>query len=355
MRAQNGAQESFEHIQSKRHDEPKMDLKQLLNELQSRLTDHEQALQELTESANSVSPDYIRGYEDAMRTVQRVAQDLIRDWVLTGVYAHPPHPHPRSRTYRSEPIDWQIEDTSGSTLRGLIADKLNQPDSRKPNAVIFDLDGTLFDVGHRTLGILRKWLAQPESRHFPKQLVKRVEGITFNHIGYSLSHAFENAGLDMRNPEVMEILLAAERYWRRKFFDGETLVEFDQVYTGAVEFVWFCKRMGAKIVYLTGRSQKVMANGTMRQLEKYGFPVEGAELLLKVNTVTDDAVFKEEAFRAVNHNHRVVANFENEYVNIRGMVQSEPAAVHVIVDSQHSGRPTLPISEKVYRIQSFAD
>ncbi|MFZ9519481.1 MAG: HAD family hydrolase [Silvanigrellaceae bacterium] len=332
-----------------------MDFKQFLIDLQDRLKEHEQALEDLSSSSNGVGPEYIRGYEDAMRSVHRVALDMIRDWTSTGIYAHPPHPHPRSRTYRSEPADWWIQDTSGATLRGLIADKLNQPISSKPNAVIFDLDGTLFDVGHRTLGILRKWLTQPESRHFPKQLVKRVEGINFNHIGYSLSHAFENAGMDMRNPEVMEILLAAERFWRRKFFDGETLVEFDQVYTGAVEFVWFCKKMGAKIVYLTGRSQKVMASGTMRQLEKYGFPVEEAELLLKVNTVTDDAVFKEEAFRAVSNNHRVVANFENEYVNIRGMVQCDPSAVHVIVDSQHSGRPTLPISEKVYRIQSFAD
>jgi len=332
-----------------------MDINQFIVDLQERLTEHTNALEELSTTGQAVNPEYLRGYEDAIRIVQRVAQDLVRDWTSTGIYAHPPHPHPRSRTYRSEPMDWWIEDTNSTTLRALIAEKVNQLPEGQQGAIIFDLDGTLFDVGHRTLGILKKWLALPESQHFPRSLIKRVEGINFNHIGYSLAHAFENAGLNMRSPDVMEVLLAAERFWRRKFFDGETLIEFDQVYSGAVEFVWFCKKLGLKIVYLTGRSQKVMSTGTHRQLEKFGFPLENSDLLLKLNTVTDDAVFKEEAFRAMTHQHTVIGNFENEYVNIRGMVECNPKAIHVVVDSQHSGRPVVPLTEKVYRIQSFAD
>jgi hypothetical protein len=332
-----------------------MDAKQFLVELNDRLSEHHQTLNDLNSKTGKANPDYLQGFNDAIQVVQRLTQDLAKEWSSSGVYAHPPHPHPRSRTYRSEPQDWWIEDTLSSSLRGFIADKVNKLPSGRTGAIIFDLDGTLFDVGHRTLGILKKWLSLPESQHFAKPLVKRVESINFNHIGYSLSHAFENAGLDMRNPDVMEILLASERYWRRKFFDGESLLEFDQVYSGAVEFVWFCKKLGLKIVYLTGRSHKVMANGTRRQLEKYGFPLDDAELILKLNTVTDDAVFKEEAFRSVYSQHTVVGNFENEYVNIRGMVEIEPQAVHVVVDSQHSGRPVPALSEKVYRIQSFVD
>ncbi|NBX16572.1 MAG: HAD family hydrolase [Proteobacteria bacterium] len=332
-----------------------MDIKQFLAELNDRLSEHYQAIHELDSQPGKTSSEYVKGFGDAFQILRRLTQDLAHEWSAEGIYAHPPHPHPRSRTYRSEPPDWLIEDTQSSSLKSFIAAKANDLPAGSTGAVIFDLDGTLFDVGHRTLGILKKWLSLPESRHYAKSLVKRVEGINFNHIGYSLAHAFENAGLDLRNPDVMEILLASERYWRRKFFDGETLLEFDQVYSGAVEFVWFCRKLGLKIVYLTGRSQKVMANGTRRQLEKYGFPVEDAELVLKLNTVTDDAVFKEEAFRAVSLQHAVVGNFENEYVNIRGMVQANPHAVHVIVDSQHSGRPVRPMSEKVYRIQSFTD
>lgn len=332
-----------------------MDINQFISLLQDRIAEHVQARDEVAANAKHLNSDYLSGFSDAINIITNITQDLARDWTTSGVYAHPPHPHPRSRTYRSEPSDWWIEDTLSSSLRGFIADKVNRIPTGRTGAIIFDLDGTLFDVGHRTLGILKKWLALPESHHFPKSIIKRVEGIGFNHIGYSLSHAFENAGLDMRSPDIMEVLLAAERFWRRKFFDGETLVEHDQVYTGAVEFVWFCKKLGLQIVYLTGRSQKMMAAGTMRQLEKFGFPLAGTELMLKLNTVTDDAVFKEEAFRSVSHKHVVVGNFENEYVNIRGMVQCEPSAVHVVVDSQHSGRPVLPLSHKVYRIQSFAD
>ncbi|NBO39194.1 hypothetical protein EBU99_11495 [bacterium] len=335
-----------------------MDLKQFLLNLEDTLAEHSQALLDMSGGENARAKEYVQGFQDALRLVHSRAQDLLHEWTAAGVYAHPPHPHPRSRTYRSEPQDWWLEDINSSTLKSYIAAKaneLNDSGNGRKNAIIFDLDGTLFDVGHRTLGILKKWLSLPESQHFPKSLVKRVDGITFNHIGYSLAHAFENAGMDMRNPDVMELLLATERFWRKKFFDGESLVEYDCVYSGAAEFVWFCKKLGLKIVYLTGRSQKVMSQGTLRQLEKFGFPLEDVEMLLKVNTVTDDAVFKEEAFRAVCSSHNVVGNFENEYVNIRGMVQCEPRALHVIVDSQHSGRPVSPLSEKVYRIQSFAD
>lgn len=333
-----------------------MDNKNLLINLDDLFVSQAKVLNELQSGDGSRSADYIRGFEDAIDVVKTISLHLAREWASTAIYEHPPHPHPRSRIYRSEPTDWCIEDTTPSTLKSFIASRANEfahLNNGKSSAIIFDLDGTLFDVGHRTLGILKRWLTLSESQHFPKSLVKRVEGIGFNHIGYSLAHAFENAGLDLRNPDVMEVLVTIEHYWRKKFFDGESLVEFDAVYTGAADFVWFCKKIGLKIVYLTGRSQKVMYQGTRKQLEKFGFPIEDAELILKINTVTDDAVFKEEAFRQVASVHNVVGNFENEYVNIRGMVQCDPRAVHVVVDSQHSGRPVSALPDKVFRIQSF--
>lgn len=332
----------------------------LFNDLKDLLDEHRSAIEQVAESDGGRTSDYKAGFSDAVALVKRISQDLERNWSLTSVYEHPPHPHPRSRTYRSEPAEWWIEDTSASSLRTFVAQRANsqsdsQSGSGKQAAIVFDLDGTLFDVGHRTLGIVKLWLSLNESKHFPESLIKKVGSIGFNHIGYSLAHAFENAGLDLRNPDLMELLLTIERFWRKKFFDGETLVEFDAVYSGAVDFVWFCQRMGLKIVYLTGRSHKVMFDGTMKQLNKFGFPVEGVETILKLNTLTDDAVYKEEAFRTICSKYNVIGNFENEYVNIRGMVQSQPDALHVVVDSQHSGRPTQPLAERVYRIQSFAD
>jgi phosphoglycolate phosphatase-like HAD superfamily hydrolase len=332
----------------------------IFNDIKNLLDEHLTAIEQLSENEGGRSQDYKAGFCDAVALVKRLSHDLERSWSLTSVYEHPPHPHPRSRTYRSEPADWWIEDTDASALRGFIAQRMSHIESgeskttRQP-AIVFDLDGTLFDVGHRTLGIVKQWLALTEAKRFPEALTRKVGSIGFNHIGYSLSHAFENAGLDLRNPDIMEILLTIERFWRKKFFDGETLVEHDAVYSGAVDFVWFCQRMGIKIVYLTGRSHKVMFDGTIKQLAKFGFPVEGAETILKLNTLTDDSVYKEEAFRTICSKYNVIGNFENEYVNIRGMVQSNPQAMHIIVDSQHSGRPTQPLSERVYRIQSFAD
>lgn len=332
----------------------------IFSDIKNTLEEHLTAIEQLSESEGGRSKDYKNGFADAVALIKRLSVDLERTWSLTSVYEHPPHPHPRSRTYRSEPHDWWIEDTNAATLRGFIAQRITELESSSSRAnqqpaIVFDLDGTLFDVGHRTLGIVKQWLSLAEAKRFPDSLTRKVAGIGFNHIGYSLSHAFENAGLDLRNPDIMEILLTIERFWRKRFFDGETLVEHDAVYSGAVDFVWFCQRLGIKVVYLTGRSHKVMYEGTIRQLNKFGFPLEGAETFLKLNTLTDDAIYKEEAFRTICEKYNVIGNFENEYVNIRGMVQSHPSAMHIVVDSQHSGRPTQPLAERVYRIQSFAD
>ena len=110
-------------------------------------------------------------------------------------------PHPRSRTYRAEPTDWAIEDTQAKSVLALVQENIARAKKAQTQpAVVFDLDGTLFDVSHRTLGILREWTtSQADTRRYPRALLRRVESIALCHMGYSLSHAFENAGLDLRD------------------------------------------------------------------------------------------------------------------------------------------------------------
>jgi hypothetical protein len=139
----------------------------IFNDIKNLLDEHLTAIEQLSENEGGRSQDYKAGFCDAVALVKRLSHDLERSWSLTSVYEHPPHPHPRSRTYRSEPADWWIEDTDASALRGFIAQRMNHIESgeskttRQP-AIVFDLDGTLFDVGHRTLGIVKQWLALTE-------------------------------------------------------------------------------------------------------------------------------------------------------------------------------------------------
>jgi hypothetical protein len=260
-------------------------------------------------------------------------------------------PHPRTRSYRSEPESWNIEE---STAERILASCLSRIEKATQPAVVFDLDGTLFDVSNRTLGILKEWLLSNDARKFPRTLVRHLEDMSYCHMGYSMAHAFENAGLDLRNQDVSELLDATERHWRKRFFDGKTLVDLDDVLPGAREFVQIIQDAGAHICYLTGRDHRGMHAGTVKQLEKHGFPLQNITLLLKNNHEQEDHEYKKEAFAGVAKKWQVIANFENEYINIWHMAQTCPTALHVVVDTQHSGRPVPRLDLPIARLTDFA-
>ena len=274
-------------------------------------------------------------------------ENFFKEQVLGGL----PHPHPRSRVYRSEPNSWMIEDMPSEKLSALILEKAQK--EQRP-ACVFDLDGTLFDVGYRTLGIIQEWLQSDFSRQFNETLLKKIENISYLHIGYSLSHVFENAGFDLRNQEVVRVFGALEKAWKKKFFDGKTLLKYDTLIENSNDFIKKLHSMGVEIFYLTGRNSHLMREGTLKQLQKYDFPIkEEKNILLKTNPFLEDALFKAQAIKIISKEYNIVGNFENEYLNLASMSLEVPEAIHVIVDSQHSGRPTPHLPLPVCRISHF--
>lgn len=274
---------------------------------------------------------------------------LIDDLVLVQSHFH--NPHPRSRTYRSAPLAWKINDVNASNLKKSIQNSIAQ--STQKSAMVFDLDGTLFDVSHRTLGILQNWLSSRESQNFHARVLRQIKLIDLSHIGYSLSHAFENAGLNLRDADVLDAFNSAESYWRNTFFDGKSLNQFDKPFAGAADFVNSFHKSGVQIVYLSGRHDKVMRPGTKAQLEQGGFPLIGCEIVLKTDHAQEDNEFKGEAFKAICSKFNVVANFENEYINIAAMLQWNQNCSQVIFDSQHSGRNCPDIPTDISRLENW--
>ena len=265
------------------------------------------------------------------------------------------HPHPRSRIYRSEPVDWVISDVPALHLRQLLLQKMNATldDPVKPAAIVFDLDGTLFDVGYRTLFIVHDFIQTFGPQVDNENVISKLRSMEYGHLGYSLAHAMENLGLDMRSSEVNRVFEELEIFWRKKFFDGITFVKHDRCMEGAVEFVnVFCEK-GVKIFYLTGRFKKIMEPGTWQQLSQFGFPTQNSTLVTKPNAREDDLEFKRRSFQEIAQSHRVIGNFENEYCNLGAMVPHAPDALHVVVDSQHSGRPVEKLVIPIFRIAHF--
>ncbi|MBX9704036.1 MAG: HAD family acid phosphatase [Silvanigrellaceae bacterium] len=280
------------------------------------------------------------------------AKHLFLDFFHTITIPGLPHPHPRSRIYRSEPMSWKIKDISSQKLYEFILKELKKRNGKNP-ICIFDLDGTLFDVGYRTLGIIQDWLISDEAKRFNQNLILKISKINYNHIGYGLVHAFENAGFNLRDEETMDIYLSIEKLWRKKFFDGESLIRFDSLIPGASEFVNACLNEKIKIVYLTGRAEKHMQIGTKSQLSKFSFPLDNCEIYMMLDTFMDDHLYKSQVIRDLMQEHTIIANFENEYINLAHMALEAPEALHVIVDSQHSGRQVPQLDIPIYRIKSF--
>lgn len=285
--------------------------------------------------------------ERACTSIKEAIDKFFSEQVSIGL----PHPHPRSRIYRSEPKTWDIRDTSSDELANLIIKKAKK--TKKKPICVFDLDGTLFDVGYRTIGIIKEWLESDAAMHFDKSILQKIRKINYDHIGYSLSHLFENSGFDLRNQQIMAVFSSIERVWKKKFFDGISLVKYDQTIENSCEFVKYLKNNGLEIFYLTGRYWHSMRHGTIEQLKKFDFPLLEENLILKLNPFEDDQLFKAEQIRILGKEFDICGNFENEYLNLAYMALEAKNAINVIVDSQHSGRPTPLLEIPIYRISQF--
>ncbi|MES2614366.1 MAG: HAD family acid phosphatase, partial [Bdellovibrionota bacterium] len=153
--------------------------------------------------------------------------------------------------------------------------------------------------------------------------------------------------------EVMNLFSSIERSWKKKFFDGKSLLTYDTLIKNSDAFLNKIYEHDIHIFYLTGRHFNLMRKGTIEQLMKYSFPFKEENLILKKSSFIDDQIFKSEAIKTISDNFEIIGNFENEYLNIAYMSLEAPNAVHVIVDSQHSGRATPELNTPVYRIMGF--
>ena len=195
--------------------------------------------------------------ERACDSIKQAMENYFSEQVIAGL----PHPHPRSRIYRSEPKSWNIKESNSNEIFNLILEKSKV--SKKEPACIFDLDGTLFDVGYRTIGIIKEWLNSDTASHFDKSLIQKISKINYNHVGYSLSHLFENSGFDLRNEVIASIFSSIEKMWKKKFFDGTSLVKYDKKMKNAMQFVCLLHKNNIQIFYLTGRYEHSMYKGTI--------------------------------------------------------------------------------------------
>lgn len=222
--------------------------------------------------------------------------------------------------------------------------------SPKP-LVLLDLDSTLYEVAPRTHQILKEW-----SQHHPKEdfseIQQAIHTLEKHQIGFSIQDTLEALGI-AQNQHFQEALESARDFWAARFFRNSYLT-YDHAYPGAAEFVQNLHRLGAEIVYLTGRDEPGMGEGTRANLLRDGFPweVSRTRLLMKPNSGMKDLDYKLDAARSLLHQGDLITSFENEPPNLAALWEIFPEAMHVFVDTVCSTHPAPP-RQGLYRIQSF--
>lgn len=219
--------------------------------------------------------------------------------------------------------------------------------------VLLDLDSTLYEVGPRTHQILKEWTRTESARRFPRICAALLSAEPW-HVGYSVRDTLTAVGVAMDSAEAESAQAEIKEFWAARFFQSEYL-RYDHAYPGAAAFTRKLHELGAEIVYLTGRDEPGMGDGTRANLLRDGFPweVERTHLLLKRAAHLPDLDHKKDAAHYIRDHGTLVASFENEPPNIVALYEIFPDAMHVFVDTVCSDHPALACAG-LYRIQGFS-
>ena len=212
--------------------------------------------------------------------------------------------------------------------------------------VVFDLDGTLYDNTHRTLRILLEFAHTHASRY--RSLYDTLRGTSTRQLAYRVGDTL--GGLGFHDPELQA---AVTEFWKARFFTDDYCL-YDLPLAGGVELAQLVHARGGVPCYLTGRDAPNMLLGTLRTLQRDGFPVGRADtrLILKPQFEMNDDLFKEGVIHHLRKTGRVVGSFDNEPGLCNLFKSSFPEAVVGWLDTSHApGAPAL--RDDVLRLEDF--
>ncbi len=219
--------------------------------------------------------------------------------------------------------------------------------------VLLDLDSTLYEVGPRTYRILLEWLDSPQSHEF-QDVREALSKLQQSQVGYSVRDTLKAVGYESSGPRYEEVLEAIKNFWADRFFTSQYLA-YDRPYPGAADFARRLYELGVEIVYLTGRDEPNMGDGTRANLLRDGFPWElpRTHLLLKPDAKQPDLDHKLDAAHYIRKHGTLVASFENEPPNVVALAKLFPEAMHVFVDTVCSDHPA-GAHQGLFKISRFA-
>ncbi len=226
--------------------------------------------------------------------------------------------------------------------------------SEKP-VVIFDLDGTVFNVNHRHIAIFESFVNQTEMKKTFPEFCKKILALGLNDFHYSIEDTLNSIGIDKYSEHSAHFIKNAVGFWFKHFFTDE-FVKTNKPFEKALECVNFFHKNGVHIVYLSGRDVPNMSQGTIQALESNGFPHtgHGISLFLKPAYGIDDLLFKKHSLDLIRSEGEVIATFDNEPANVQLFIDQFPQAIHFHFKSQYARHLDLKGSN-FHVIQGFTE
>lgn len=245
----------------------------------------------------------------------------------------------------------QFHPLSEKEIFNQIEQNLIKHSDKKP-VLLLDLDSTLFEVAPRTHAIISAWRKNTREKY--EILLSKLDSISPSQIGYSLADTFKTLGLDMNDSAIKAAFLELKDFWWEKFFTNEYL-HHDKTYPRANLFAQKAYEMGASIVYLTGREEKPMIEGTIKNLIRDGFPWDPKRtvLLMRQSAEQSDLEHKACASEKIRQMGMLIASFENEPQNIVALYREFPESMHIFMDTVCSDHPALAL-QGLYKIKDFS-
>lgn len=212
---------------------------------------------------------------------------------------------------------------------------------------VFDIDSTLIKVSGRTQAILRKAPSDPMVKDSCASYKEFFESLIVSEKDFSLKDILKKGGIYLDFNGHKQVYF----FWTKNFFSHRFL-KHDQLYEGVPSYLNQLKDQGTEIMYLTGRSQKEMEEGTYKQLTQFKLPLKSKKhLIMKENMYTEDSYFKKNQLEKLLKKYSNIWFFENEPSIINFVHEYLPQIKIVFMKSVHSGRQKL--RKKFLEISEF--
>jgi len=198
------------------------------------------------------------------------------------------------------------------------------------------------DTSYRNYEILRSAIS------ILPELKEAVSFLKPEDIGWNISDAAE-AYVSLTDNQKKKFMA----FWKERFFSSEWL-KHDKPYAGVKELLFWLQRQGLNLVYLTGRDETGMKEGTRRSFESYGLPCgSDTRFILKPYFEMPDLDFKETACDKLAAEGSVVLAVENEPANANHMFKAFPGALVICIDTITSPEPA-PLSEGIILFRQYS-